>query len=116
MITFAGKYENNNFVYSDDTEAIKMQLVSILNTPIGTRFYAPTYGSNIREYRFSILNYFTINMIGQEIKNAIQYMSGITLADMSYTIKDNQLTFDVDLYYLSEVIRVNLTIVDGVAS
>jgi phage baseplate assembly protein W len=116
MITFAGKYENNSFKYSDDTEAIKMQLVSILNTPIGSRFYAPTYGSNIRNYRFSILNYFTISMIGQEIKNAIMFMSGITLANISYTLDGNNLIFTVDLYYLSEVVRINLTIVDGVAS
>ena len=116
MITFVGKYENNNFKYSDDVEAIKMQLVSILNTPIGTRFYAPTYGSNIRNYRFSILNYFTISMIGQEIKNAIQFMSGVTLANISYEVDNNKLLFTIDLYYLSEIVRVNLTVVDGVAS
>jgi Phage baseplate assembly protein W len=116
MITFAGKYENDNFKYSDDVEAIKMQLVSILNTPIGTRFYAPTYGSNIRNYRFSILNYFTISMIGQEIKNAIQFMSGVTLANISYEVDNNKLLFTIDLYYLSEIVRVNLTVVDGVAS
>ena len=116
MMTFAGEYNGTNFVYSGDTEAIKMQLVSILNTPIGSRFYAPSYGSNIRNYRFSILNYFTINMIGQEIKNAIQFMSGVTLANISYTLDNNALKFDIDLYYLSEVVRINLTVVDGVAS
>lgn len=116
MITFAGKYENGNFIYSEDTEAIKMQLVSILNTPIGSRLYAPSYGSNLRNYRFSILNYFTINMIGQEIKNAIQHMSGVTLASITYSVNNNKLLFSIDLQYMSETIRVDLTVVDGVAS
>ena len=55
-------------------------------------------------------------MIGQEIKNAIQFMSGVTLANISYTLDNNALKFDIDLYYLSEVVRINLTVVDGVAS
>lgn len=116
MITFAGNYSNGNFVYSDTNEALRMQLVSILNTPIGSRPYAPTYGSNIRNYRFSVLNYFTISMIGQEIKNAVQFMTGVTLTGISYSLEDNKLQFSVDLLYLSDVVRVNLTVVDGVAS
>jgi phage baseplate assembly protein W len=116
MITFAGKYENDNFVYSEDAEVIKMQLVSILNTPLGSRFYAPTYGSNIRNYRFSILNYFTINMIGQEVKNAIQHLSGVTIANITYTVDNNKLIFYIDLNYMTNKVRINLTIVDGVAS
>lgn len=114
MITFAGEYKDNNYILSDDKNAIKMQLLSILNTPLGTRFYSPNYGSNIRKYRFSILNYFTINMIGQEIKNAISLMSGVTLASIDYSVDENKLTFEVELAYLSTNIRVDLTYLDGV--
>lgn len=116
MKTFFGKYENGSFVYSEHSEAIKAQLISILNTPIGSRFYAPTYGSVLNEYRFSILNYFTINMIGQAIKDAIQLMSGVTLQNIEFSLVNNKLYFTVDLLHLSEIVRVNLTISDGVAS
>ena len=55
-------------------------------------------------------------MIGQEIKNAIQHMSGVTLASITYSVNNNKLLFSIDLQYMSETIRVNLTVVDGVAS
>lgn len=116
MKTFVGQYKNGSFVYSGHNDAIKAQLISILNTPMGSRFYAPSYGSHLNEYRFSILNYFTINMIAQEIKNAIQFMGGVTLASMNYFLKNNQLHFIVELAYLSEIVRVELKVVDGVAS
>ena len=67
MKTFTGQYSNGNFVYSNDTEAIRAQLISILNTPLGSRFYYPSYGSRLNDYRFDVINYFTINMIAQAI-------------------------------------------------
>lgn len=116
MKTFAGKYVGKNFVYSDDNEAIRMQLISILNTPVGSRYYYPSYGSHLNEYRFSVLNYFTINMIGQEIKNAIALLNGITLSSIGYYIKDNKLYFNIELNRLSNNIKISLSVVDGVAS
>ena len=116
MKTFFGKYENGSFVYSSDTEALRAQLISILNTPAGSRFYAPTYGSHLREYRFSILNYYTINMIGQEIKEAIQHMRGVTLSKIGYALDGNRLLFSIELNRLSERIKINLSVSDGVAS
>ena len=116
MKTFFGKYENGSFVYSNDTETLRAQLISILNTPAGSRFYAPTYGSHLREYRFSVLNYYTINMIGQEIKEAIHLMDGVTLSKIQYTLNGNKLVFAIELTRLSERIAINLTVADGVAS
>lgn len=116
MKTFIGKYSNGNFVYSGDNDAIRAQLISILNTPIGSRFYYPSYGSRLNEFRFSILNYYTINMIGQEIKNAIALMNGISLVKISYYVDNNKLHFNVELSRMSEKIKLNLSIVDGVAS
>lgn len=116
MRTFAGKYENDNFVYSEDNEALRIQLISILNTPIGSRFYAPSYGSRLNEFKFSVINYFTINMIGQEIKNAIHLMSGVSLSKISYSVYNNKLIFNIELNRLSEKINMNLSVVDGVAS
>ena len=116
MTTFNGKYSGRNFIYSDENEALRMQLVSILNTPMGSRFYYPSYGSHLNEYRFSVLNYFTINMIGQEIKNAISLLSGITLSSMSYYITDNVIHFNIELNKMSNKVSINLSVVDGVAS
>lgn len=116
MQTFSGKYYGRNFVYSSDTEAIRMQLVSILNTPMGSRFYYPSYGSHLNEYRFSILNYFTINMIGQEIKNAVALIDGVTLSNIGYYIKSNTIYFIIELNKMSEKVKVNISVKDGVAS
>ena len=116
MQTFTGKFVNRNFVLSDDTEALKAQLVSILSTPFGARYYYPSYGSHLNEYRFSVLNYFTINMIGQEIKNAIALMNGVSLSKISYYLENNNLHFNIELNRMSEKIKINLSIVDGVAS
>lgn len=116
MKTFFGKYQNGNFVYSDKNESIRAQLISILNTPVGSRFYAPTYGSHLREYRFSTLNYYTINMIGQAVKEAIALMSNVTLSKMEYILSGNKLTFDIELIVASDNVRVTLSVADGVAS
>jgi phage baseplate assembly protein W len=115
MKTFFGKYENGNFTYSEQNESLKAQLISILNTPIGSRFYAPSYGSRLNEYRFSILNYFTINIIGQTIKDAIQFMEGVTLLKIEYSLNKNDLLFNIELMYMSDVVTINLTVADGVA-
>ena len=116
MKTFMGKYSNGNFVLSDDNDVLKAELISILNTPLGSRFYYPSYGSHLREFRFSIINYFTINMIGQEIKNAVNLMDGVSLSSIDYYVSNNKLYFNVILNRLSEKIKVNLSVVDGVAS
>lgn len=116
MKTFIGKYFNNNFVLSSDSDVIKSELISILNTPIGSRFYYPSYGSRLNEFRFSIINYFTINLIGQEIKNAINLIDGVTLSSIDYYVENNKLYFNIVLNKLSNKVKVNLSVVDGVAS
>lgn len=116
MRTFTGKYKNGSYVFSYDNDTLRAQLLSILNTPIGSRFYAPSYGSRLNSFRFSILNYFTIQMIGQEIKDAISLMSGVSLKSINYIVEDNVLNFTIELNRMSEIVRINLTVVDGVVS
>ena len=116
MRTFTGNYSNKSFQYSGDNEALRAQLISILNTPIGTRFYYPSYGSHLNEYRFNVLNHYSINMIAQEIKNAIALIDGITLSAISYSISGNNLYFTIDLNKTSNIIRFTISVVDGVAS
>ena len=115
MRTFIGDFKNKNYIYSNDTDALRAQLISILNTPFGSRWYYPTYGSHLNEYRFSVLNYFTINMIGQEIKNAVSLIGGVRLSKMSYYLKDNQLYFNINLIRQSEIIEIRLSVSNGVA-
>lgn len=115
MKTFIGDFKDKNYIYSSDTEALRAQLISIINTPCGSRWYYPTYGTRLNEYRFSVMNYFTINMIGQEIKNAIALMNGVKLSKISYYLENNQLHFNIDLVRQSEIIRIGLSVSDGVA-
>ena len=55
-------------------------------------------------------------MIGQEIKEAIHMMDGVTLSKIQYTLNNNKLVFVIELNRLSERIAINLTVADGVAS
>lgn len=116
MITFTGQYEGNNFVYSGSDEALRMQLISILNTPKGSRWYYPDYGSRLNEFRFSILNYYTINMIGNEIKEAVRLIDGVDLSNISFTAYKDGLVFDIELKRQSDTTSVKVTVVDGIAS
>lgn len=117
MESFTGEYKHNGFVLSGDADVLKAELVSILNTPIGSRFYYPTYGSNLNQLRFSILNYFTINMIGQEVKSAIDLLDGVTLNSISYYVSsNNKVSFVLDLSRNSDNYKVSLSVSDGVAS
>ena len=116
METFFGQYVGKNFVLSNESEALRIQLVSILNTPSGSRFYYPSYGSRLNEYNFNVLNYYTVNMIGQEVKNAISLLDGVSLVSIDYVVDGNKVMFMITLQKTSNRIRVNLTVQDGVAS
>lgn len=116
MRTFTGTYSNGNYTFSSDSEAIKAQLISILNTPLGSRFYYPSYGSTLNTYNFSVLNYFTINIIGQEVKRVIDLIDGVTLSAINYTIVGNTLQFNIELVRMSQNIKIRLSVTDGVAS
>ena len=116
MKTFTGKFSNGSYVLSGDDAVLKSQLVSVLNTPIGSRFYYPSYGSHLNEFRFSVINHFTINMISQEIKSAVDLLDGVSLIGIQYYVKDNKLYFDVGLSRLSNKYTINLSVSDGIAS
>ena len=116
MKTFVGDYKNGNFIMSGDESVLKSQLVSILNTPVGSRFYYPSYGSHLSEFRFSIINYFTINLISQEIKSAVDLLDGVVCNSIQYYIKDDTLHFNIYLSRQSNYYRINLSVTDGVAS
>lgn len=117
MKTFTGKYSNGNFVLSNDNEVLRAELVSILNTRLGTRWYYPTYGSSLSDLKFEILNFYTLNLVSQEIKTAVGLIDGVSLSGISYSIgKNKELVFSIDLVKNSTMFKVSLSVVDGVAS
>lgn len=117
MKTFTGKYVNGNFVLSSDNEVLRAELVSILNTRLGTRWYYPTYGSSLREFKYDILNFYSLNLITQEIKTAISLIEGVKLVGISYIIGSNkEIIFSIDLNRDSTTFKVSLSVQDGVAS
>lgn len=117
MKTFTGKYVNGNFVLSSDNEVLKAMLVSILNARLGTRWYYPTYGSSLSDLKFEILNYYTINLVTQEIKTAVGLIEGISLDGISFKIgKDKEIIFLIDLRKDSTTFKVSLSVLNGVAS
>lgn len=117
MKTFIGEYKNGSYIMSGDDEVLRAQLVTILNTPIGSRFYYPSFGSNLKNLRFSVLNYYTINIITQTIKDAVDLIDGVKLAGISYSLSNNNtIQYIIDLDRLSTKYRINLSVSDGVAS
>lgn len=115
MRTFFGDYKNKNFVYSNKNDAIRAQLISILNTQKGSRFYYPNYGSDLNQYRFGIINYFTIQMIGQCVKDAISLLDGVSIINIRYSVEKDHLKFYIDLNCNSDNVTVHLSIANGVA-
>lgn len=117
MKTFTGQYRNGSFVLSGDNEVLRAELVSILNTRLGTRWYYPTYGSSLSDLKFEVLNYYTLNLITQEIKTAVSLIGGISLVGISYKIDNSKgLIFSIDLNKDSTIFKVTLSVLDGVAS
>lgn len=117
MKTFTGKYVNGNFVLSSDNEVLRAELVSILNTRLGTRWYYPTYGSSLRDLKYEILNFYSLNLITQEIKTAVGLIEGVKLVGISYKIGENkELIFSINLTKNSTTFKVTLSVLDGVAS
>lgn len=116
MKTFAGIYSGNNYVFSNEAESLRVQLLSILNTPRGSRYYYPDYGSNLNMYRFNVLNHYSINLISTEIKRAISLIDGLTLTDISYDIEDdNTLSFTLEVVRQSSTSKFSISVSDGVA-
>ena len=84
-------------------------------------FFGGSYAATISQMSsngikgFDVINYFTINMIAQEIKNAILLLDGVTLSNIEYHVYNDRLYFDIELTRLSEKISLNLSVSDGVA-
>lgn len=91
----AEKFININFPFRDslkgffldltntDADAIKADLMHLIMTNKGERFYNPEFGTNLRRYIFQPNDGFTHNEIKEEIKEAVKkYLPNLTVNDV----------------------------------
>ncbi len=111
----AEKFININFPFRDslkgfffdltktDANAIKADLMHLILTNKGERFYNPEFGTNLRRYIFQPNDGFTYSEISEEIKEAVKkYLPNLKVND----VKIEQ---SVDSEYAA-IIRIDYTI------
>jgi len=96
------KYINIRYPFQDSTkgffvelnqttkEAVKSDLLHLLLTNKGSRYYLPEFGTNLRRYIFQPNDAPTHNEIISEIQVAVDtYIPGLKINDISVTIDPN---------------------------
>lgn len=81
--SYVGRYLDTS---SDSDEEIRSNLVHLLMSKKGTRYYLPDFGTRLYEYIFEPLDGPTFSEIEQEIRTATEtYMPGILITNISIT-------------------------------
>lgn len=71
-------------------EAVKSDLLHLILTNKGTRYYLPEFGTNLRRYIFQPNDAPTHNEIVSEIQIAVDtYLSGLKINDISVSVDPN---------------------------
>ena len=79
--SFDGKYLNLTS-YSD--EEIRSELIHLLLTRKGTRYYLPDFGTRLYEFIFEPLDGPTFSDIDAEIRDSVnEYLPGLTITNIS---------------------------------
>lgn len=79
--SFDGKYLNLTS-YSD--EEIRSELIHLLLTRKGTRYYLPDFGTRLYEFIFEPLDGPTFSEIDAEIRESVgEYLPGLTITNIS---------------------------------
>jgi hypothetical protein len=100
---------NGFFVELNQTtkEAVKSDLLHLLLTNKGTRYYLPDFGTNLRRYIFQPNDAPTHNEIISEIQVAIDtYLPGLRIVDIAVTVD----SFDENI----AVVNVKFSVGQGV--
>lgn len=92
--SFPLKTPSDGFMFATDTitsEAIKSNLLLLLTTPIGERWYLPDYGCDLRVVLFSPND----DLTNEEIKNVItasvnKFMPQVTIDNINYNVYENE--------------------------
>lgn len=92
---------------TDDISAIKSDLMHLLTTNKGERYYQPEFGTNIRQYLFSPNDSITHNEMKEEVSNAVkQFIPNLSITNLTVKKKDNS-------DYFAEI-KAEFLIQDGV--
>lgn len=71
-------------------EAVKSDLLHLLFTDIGSRYYLPTFGTNLRQYIFQPNDDPTHKDIISEIQNAVNtFIPGLKIDDIKVEVDSN---------------------------
>jgi phage baseplate assembly protein W len=84
---FRNSYQGNYLSLSQTSdEEIRSNLIHLLLTRKGTRYYLPNFGTRLYEYLFEPLDGPTFSDIEAEIRDSVEeYLPGLTLTNISIT-------------------------------
>lgn len=78
---------NGKIRLAEGINAVQQSIISILNTPIGSRFMLPEYGSRLHELMFEPNDEVLISMMRLFIRDAIsEWEKRVTFDDAQFTI------------------------------
>jgi len=103
-INFPFRDSNKGFfldLTSDDASAIKADLMHLILTKKGERFYLPEFGTNLLRYIFEPEDGLTLGMIEDEIKTSVsKYLPKLQITNIAVTQStDNNHAADVRIDY-----------------
>jgi phage baseplate assembly protein W len=102
--------KNSYFLMSQVTkDAFQADLILLLLTQKGERFYEPNYGTNLLKYIFEPNDGLTANDVEEEIKNTLSvYIPALKITKMTFNwnyddngqpISENQLNVNIQFSY-----------------
>jgi phage baseplate assembly protein W len=84
---FRDSYKGNYLSLSQDTdEEVRSNLIHLLLTRKGTRYYLPNFGTRLYEYLFEPMDGPTFSDLEAEIRDSVsEYLPGITVTNITIT-------------------------------
>jgi phage baseplate assembly protein W len=105
-----GEGDNGDFLKLTETpeSEIKSNLIHLLLTRRGSRYYLPDFGTNLYQYIFEPLDEITLGKIEDEITDAVEkYIPNLTINKIVIEKFYDQIEF-VDNDKLQHTIKINL--------
>lgn len=95
--------ENNRLFRMDVTakQTIKSQLLFLLLTEKGSRWYTPDFGSNLRKYLFEPNDSITLDTIKSELNEAVsKYIPNLTITKIDTKEGSTAYSTTLSVYYV----------------
>jgi len=94
-------------ITTTDESAIKADLMHLILTQRGTRFYLPNFGTNLLKFIFEPNDNITLSSIKQEIKDVVtRYMPNLQIDEVKVEQAE-------DVVYAA-IVRIDYTVTDDV--